>query len=611
MPLTFKWTVVFFVLMCCPFLSLGQEKDTKVDSTKMYSNIEKYSKKRKFTKFIHKLIFEPVAKEKIKKSSFQKSIKKNYQNYNGKIIRKIYISTLDPFGYSEVDTLKKPKLYRDRVGNSLHFKSREATIRNLLLIKKNTELDSLLVNESERLIRSQRFIRGVSSRVEPVSPNSDSVDVYIRVLDSWSLVPNFSTSTSNSTFSLSERNFMGVGHEVSGTYRESLTSKDNSYSTSYIIPNFLQTFIRTELNYRKEVDGSFGKVVSIERPFYSTFSHWAGGVYFDQQYRKLNSQNTDPNVALESFKYTTQDYWLGYAFQIFKGKSVEDRTTNFFVSGRHVQVTYDEQPSVTFDPLEVLSDDAMYLTSIGINSRKFTQDKYLFDFNVTEDIASGFIYSITAGTQHKNSRDRLYLGGRFAVGRYFPFGYLSTNLEYGTFFRSKITEQSALNINIVYFTNLIEVGKWKFRQFIKPQLVIGNNRIDSTFDRLTLSGEYGIQGFDSTIINGTKKAIINFQTQGYSPWQVWGFRLNPFLSYSMGILSNVNNTFRDSKIYSQIGAGVIVSNDFLVFNSFQFSFSYYPSLPNDDSSFKTNAIRTYDLRLPNFEVSKPGVVVYQ
>jgi len=34
-------------------------------------------------------------------------------------------------------------------------------------------------------------------------------------------------------------------------------------------------------------------------------------------------------------------------------------------------------------------------------------------------------------------------------------------------------------------------------------------------------------------------------------------------------------------------------------------------LPNDDSLFKTNAIRTYDLKLANFEVSKPGFVGYQ
>lgn len=612
MQLTAKYVLLFWMLLCFPLLSLSQEKDKKVDSAKVYKKIEKYSEKRKLTKFLHKLIFEPIAKEKVKKSTFQKTIVTNYVPYECKIVRKIYITTLDPFGYSENDTTKKPKKKLDRLGNSLHYKSRQFAIYNLLLIKRNQPLDSLLVKESERLIRSQRYVRGVASRVELASPNSDSVDVYIRVLDSWSLVPDFSTSTSTSTFRVTERNFFGIGHQVAGTYRQSLTGDENSFSAGYSIPTLFRTYIRTSLNYQKEIDGSYGKNITIERPFFSSYSHWAGGMYFDQQYRKLVQSTPELVQKNESFKYNAQDYWLGYSFQIFKGKTEEDRTTNFFISGRYMQVNYHEKPSVEYDAFSVFSSEKAYLASIGVASRKFTQDKYLFDFNVTEDIASGVIYSLTGGTQLKNNQSRMYLGGRVAIGRFFPFGYLSTNLEYGTYFKGDITQQTALNWSFVYFTNLIETGTWKFRQFVKPQLVVGMNRSPSELDRLSLSGEYGIQGFESTAIKGTKKLVINFQTQGYSPWNVLGFRLNPFLSYTMGMLSGENNTFSGSKIYSQIGAGVIVSNDFLVFNSFQFSFSYFPSIPNDGTDiFKTNSIRTYDLTLPNFEVPKPGAVLYQ
>lgn len=614
MRLTTKYLLLLLVLSCCPFLCVAQKKDKKdkkVDSAKVYKNIEKYSEKRKLTKFLHKLIFEPLAKEKVKKSTFQKTIVANYAPYERKIVRKIYITTLDPFGYSETDTTKKPNKRLDRLGNSLHFKSRVFAISNLLLIKKNKPLDSLLIKESERLIRSQRYVRGVSSRVELVSRNSDSVDVYIRVLDAWSLVPDFSASTSASTFKLTERNFTGIGHQVSGTYRQSLTDDGNSFSAGYSIPTLFRTYIRTSLNYQKEIDGSYGKYINIERPFFSSYSHWAGGIYFDQQYRKLVPSTPESTQDEESFKYNAQDYWLGYSFQIFKGRTEQDRTTNFFISGRYMQLNYQEQPSIEYDPARILSSEKTYLGSIGVSSRKFTQDKYLFDFNVTEDIATGVIYSLTAGTQLKNDQTRTYLGGKVAIGRFFPFGYLSTNLEYGTYFKKNITQQTALNWSFVYFTNLIETGKWKFRQFIKPQLVVGVNRIESDLDRLSLSGEYGIQGFESTAIKGTKKLVVNFQTQGYSPWNVLGFRLNPFLSYTMGMLSGENNSFSGSKIYSQIGAGVIVSNDFLVFNSFQFSFSYFPSIPNEGDVLKTNSIRTNDLTLPNFEVPKPSVVLYQ
>ncbi|MBC8644487.1 hypothetical protein H9W95_11660 [Flavobacterium lindanitolerans] len=61
-----------------------------------------------------------------------------------------------------------------------------------MLIRKNRPLDSLLVKESERLIRSQRYIRSVDFTTRLVGTNADSVDIYIRALDSRSLIPNAS-----------------------------------------------------------------------------------------------------------------------------------------------------------------------------------------------------------------------------------------------------------------------------------------------------------------------------------------------------------------------------------------------------------------------------------
>lgn len=600
---------VLFLLLSCSFTVWSQEPAQKSDSTKVYRQIEDYSKRSKLTQFVHKLIFEPVVKDKPKKSKIQKVIKTNFAAYECKVIRNVHIITLDPFGYSEVDTLKLPELKRERLGNSLHYKTREFAINNLLLYQKNDLLDSLLVKESERLLRSQRYVRSVATQMHLVQ--SDSVDVYVRVLDAWSLFPDFSTSTTSSTFRLTERNFLGIGHEVAGTYRESLTNKDHSYSTSYRIPTIFKTFIGAQLNYQKEIDGSYGKYVNFERPFFSSYSHWAGGIYVDEQYKKIILRDSNLNPSAQSYKYSSQDYWLGYSYPFLGGKSEYNRATNFFVNARHLQINYKEQPSPTVDVFSNFSTEKQYLASFGFASRKFIQDKNLFKFNVIEDIASGFIYSVTAGNQLKNDLNRFYLGGRVALGRFYPFGYLSTNFEYGTFFNGDKTEQTTVNWSFVYFTNLIELGNWKFRQFFKPQLVIGINRLNSNFDRLNLNGDTGLQGFESTLLTGTKKVLVNLQTQGYSPWNLFGFRLNPYFSYSMGMLSNANDTFKDSKMYSQISAGVIVSNDFLVFSSFQFSFSFFPSIPDGSEAFKTNSIRSYDLTLPNFEIPKPSVVTYQ
>jgi hypothetical protein len=98
----FKHKIGLYILILFSYqVALAQENQIKKDTSKGYRAIEKYSKKRKFTKFIHKFIFHSVETQKITKSNFQKTQTKNYLTFEGKIIRNIEIKTLDPFGYSD------------------------------------------------------------------------------------------------------------------------------------------------------------------------------------------------------------------------------------------------------------------------------------------------------------------------------------------------------------------------------------------------------------------------------------------------------------------------------------------------------------------------------
>ncbi|SDK41188.1 hypothetical protein [Flavobacterium noncentrifugens] len=607
------------LIMCCYQLSFAQENKgkrqtdaQKKDSLEMYRNIENYSRKRGFTRFLHKLIFRPVtAKQKIKKNSFQKIKKKPLLDSEGKIIRKILITTLDPFGYSEIDSTKKPTRWLDRTGNMLHNKTSNLAIRNLLLLKKNRPLDSLLVKESERLIRSQRYVRSVVITSEPIK-GQDSVDVYVRVLDAWSTIPDFSASGSRMSFKLNERNFLGTGHQFENTYKKSLGSNEDAFSTLYVVPNILNTYIKTSVSYQEDLDGNIRKFADVERPFFSALTRWAAGIHVENQFNRAIEIDLNKVETYQIYKFNSYDFWAGHAYQIFKGTSEKSRTTNLITTARFFNVDYLQGPSIVKDSLRIFSDEKLYLIGIGISSRQFVQDKYLLNYQVVEDVPTGIVYGLTAGHQSKNGTHRLYFGGRFAIGKYFKFGYLSTNIEYGSFYRQRDFEQSAIAYNLVYFTNLLERGRWKFRQFIKPELIIGNSRLQSDADRLTLNDAYGIQGFNSNNLFGTKKLLVNFQTQAYSPWNFWGFRLNPYLSYTMGMLGDAQNGLRSSRVYSQIGAGIIISNDYLVFSSFQISFSYYPSIPGvGNSILKTNAYKTSDFDFQNFELAKPTLVPYQ
>ncbi|MBK5192803.1 MAG: hypothetical protein JJE07_06245, partial [Flavobacteriaceae bacterium] len=172
MKFNFKF-YFFLATILCLNIGFSQEKPIEQDTTQVYEKIEAYSKKSKFTSMLHKLIFEP---SKIKTSNpISKREPKVYTKYDGKIIRNINIQTLDPFGYSVSDTIKKADNWSERFGNQIHIRTRQLAIKNLLLFRRNEPLDPLSVRESERLIRQQRFVREVQITTEPIPQNPDSV----------------------------------------------------------------------------------------------------------------------------------------------------------------------------------------------------------------------------------------------------------------------------------------------------------------------------------------------------------------------------------------------------------------------------------------------------
>ena len=607
--------LIFFISTSISGSVFAQHAVAKKDSTKLYENIQTYSEGNNFTRFMYRLFFKPIAPVPVKKKGgkkiYKKLIQKPYSAFEGKIIRNINIQTIDPFGGSIGDTIKASLNWLSKTGNKVHIKSHGITIRNLLLIRQNQQFDSLMVKESERLVRSMGFIRDVSFFVKSASKGSDSVDINIRALDIWSIIPNFSTSTSRTSIGLTDQNFLGFGHEFQNEITRNYTKGNYAFHTNYSIPNIRNTYVSTTLDYAIDGDRYFSKSLNIDRPFFSPFAKWAAGVNFMQQFSD-DSIPTFVNAIYRQnrYKFNAQDYWAGGAIQLYKSKSEYSRTTNFIAAARFLRVRFLEKPNETIDPQQFLSDENFYLGSIGVSTRRYVQDKYIFKYGITEDVPIGKVYNLTGGYQGKNNAGRFYLGGRVSMGNYFDWGYLSSNVEFGTFFRGSNADQGVIKLDVNYFTGLIEIGKWKFRHFVKPHLTIGINRL--SLDSLTLNDDYGLNGFRSSELTGTSRFLFTIQTQSYAPWDFIGFRFGPFVSYSMGMLGNDLMGFKNSKVYSQLGVGVLIKNEHLVMNSFQISISFYPNIPGiGQNIFKINSFSTDDFGFRDFEIGKPGVVEFR
>ena len=608
-----RFFLLFFVSFFINGIVLAQIEPAKKDSTQVYKKLESFSGRSKFNKFMYRLIFKPVQKPQGKRTfepDHNLLIRKPYSFFEGKIIRQINVITLDPFGYSVEDTTETTQNFLFDVGNKLHIKSQNITIRNLLLIHRNQIFDSLKVKESERLIRSMGYVSNVSFIIVNVPNSKDSVDINIRELDNWSLVPKAIISTSRNTVNMDDKNFMGFGHEFQNIFTRNFSSGINAFQTSYTIPNIRNTYINSILLYKIDGNHNFTRSLQFDRPFYSPLAIWAAGAYLSTQLSKDSLKVANSPYVPLNLKFDTQDYWAAKAFRVFKGNTEEERVTNLIVSLRYLRVRYFERPAEVYDPMHFYSNEDFYMAGVGISSRKYFQDKYVYNYGIIEDIPVGKVYCLTGGYQIKNNIIRRYLGLQYSIGNYHSWGYMSYNIVFGTFFHASKIEQGVVTGSINYFTHLFEIGKWKFRQFVKPQITIGITR--TVNDSLTLKDGNGLDGFNSADLSGTKRLLFSLQTQSYAPWNLIGFHFGPYLVYSMGMLGSGAKGFRNSKLYSEIGLGVLIRNENLVISTFQFSISFYPSIPGAGLDvFKINAFNTTDFGLTDFVIGKPKTALFQ
>lgn len=596
------------------------------DSTK-YQNFEKITERSRFGRVLHRILFRRLEKESKPRLPATQVIEgRNHKIGQGKIIRNIKILTFDPFGFNIRDTSLHQSRAIFNAGNSLHAKTNAPVIKNLLLFDENERYDSTLVIESERLIRSQEYIRDVY--LEITNARHDSVDVELRVLDVWSLLPSVMRSSTFTGLGVKDLNFAGTGNTFELDTRWRRDIKGNVTHLNYLMPNIRNTYTSLNIQYLfspdrkltdiREFDDYFYSPVSsnplyvfsdnknilrsieLNRPFYSPFTRLAGGAFLGQIMTTQTYLSFD-SLQFISAKTNITDLWLGRSWQIFR-ENRDDRISSLVLSARFVNTHSPERPREAIIA-GLFDTHKYYFGALSITSRKYFRDRYVFNYGKTEDVPAGKMAGITIGREYLQ-HSRLYVGLNAGSGTYYRFGYMSGHLSYGTFIDPTGFKQGLLTGRITYFTRLLSIGDWKLRQFVRPSFAFGINKSPADNQPIRI----GIKGFETIESMAPSITVISLQTQSYAPWNLAGFHFGPYLFTHIGILGQELHGYR-GRIYSLMGLGVLIKNDYLMFNTFQVSFSFYPYIPqNRYNLFRTNAYKTTDYGFRDFEVSKPGIV---
>ena len=187
-------------------------------------------------------------------------------------IGEVVVRTGDVFDTD--DPKEDATLYR--WANALHIRTRAGVIESALLFKRGDRVSVAVIEETERLLRGERYLYDVAIR--PTAYRDGVVDIEVVTRDSWSLIPAVSISRAggkNSTgIRLREYNLLGtattlgIGHssDVDRSSDQLLVANDRVFGTR----------TAASLSLARNSDGR-RQAVAVVRPFYSLDARWAAG----------------------------------------------------------------------------------------------------------------------------------------------------------------------------------------------------------------------------------------------------------------------------------------------------------------------------------------------
>lgn len=163
-----------------------------------------------------------------------------------------------------------------RWANTLHVRTRPSVIERALLFKTGDPVSVRVLDETERLLRANRYLYDVRFRV--VAVNQGVVDIEVLTRDTWTLDPGISISRSgganNTAIQLREYNLLGTGIALGVGRSRTVDRSSDEFQASG--DRVFGSRMSVAYSHASNSDGRFD-ALSVVRPFHGLDARRAGG----------------------------------------------------------------------------------------------------------------------------------------------------------------------------------------------------------------------------------------------------------------------------------------------------------------------------------------------
>ena len=401
-----------------------------------------------------------------------------------------------------------------RGANALHIRTQPHVVRRLLLFHSGEPVSARVIEETERLLRGERYLYDVALR--PVAVHDGVVDIEVETHDTWSLDINASATraggTNTSSIGISEYNLLGTGMAVSYARSNEVDRSGNEFFVSD--EHAFDGWTNVSLSVANNSDGR-RDAISAVRPFYALDTRWAAGAVAVSDDRIDPVYNAGETVSeyrhkqrrAELFYGRSRGLIAGWTRRASIGLSLQD--DRYSVEPGRIappELPHDEKLVGPFVRFELIEDRYQRLENRNIMGEP---EFFALGFHSTVQLGlastglgsshDALVYSGTVSRGFEPARDHTLLTSAAITGQ----------LVDGHVYRQQ------LGGRVRYYR---PQGRRGLFYAAASADMLSNPDV---LDMLLLGGDNGLRGYPLRYQSGTRRALFTVEQRVYSDWYLW------------------------------------------------------------------------------------------
>ncbi len=401
-----------------------------------------------------------------------------------------------------------------RAANALHIQTRPDVVRRALLFKSGEPVSLRLIEETERLLRANRYLYDVQFR--PVAYHDGVVDIEVSTRDTWSLDPGVSAGRSGgantSGIHLREYNLFGTGATVEFIYSRNVDRTGNEFQFSS--DRVLGTGASLGVSHATNSDGR-RDTASLVRPFNELDARWSAGI------AAVKDTRIDPvyNAGKVVGQYR---HWQeqGEAFAGWSPGLVGGWVQRYSLGLAYQNDAYASEPGLA-EPARLPTDEKLVAPFFR---GALIEDRYERELNRNligrpEFFALGLASTLQLGWAARrlgSSRDALVYAWTISRGfEPMPDQTLVASATLTGQYAGTQVRRQRLGAQAQYY--LPQTSHWLFYASAAGDLL---TRPDAT-DSLLLGGDNGLRGYPLRYQSGTRRALFTVEERFYTNIYLW------------------------------------------------------------------------------------------